>query len=77
MKIGRKELLDLLRLVDITKAEEIDCTEFLARVAGYLERLGPGGEPPAGYEGLVHHLQLCPECLEEFEALFAAYRDGL
>ena len=74
MTLGRDELLAMLALVDITRVDEIDCSEFLAQVAGYLERLGPEGMPPDGYEHVVHHLRLCPECLDEFQALYAALR---
>ena len=73
MSFTRDDLMKLLQLVDITAAEEIDCSEFMHRVSGYLERLGPDGQPPQGYEDVIHHLQLCPECLEEFEALYEAF----
>ena len=53
MTFTRDDLLKLLQLVDVTSAEEIDCTEFLHRVAGYLERLGPDGVPPEGYADLA------------------------
>ena len=75
MKMGREELLALLRLVDITEVEEIDCGEFLERVGAYLEGLAPDGTPPPGSEDVIHHLRTCPECLEEFEALYRALRD--
>ena len=74
MSYTREDLLRLLRLVDITEATEIDCGEFLHRVAAYLDRLGPDGAPPAGYEDVVHHLRICPECLEEFEVLYRELR---
>ncbi|MEM7233287.1 MAG: hypothetical protein AAF517_14010 [Planctomycetota bacterium] len=77
MKVTPEELMDLLRLVDITNPEEINCEEFLSRVAGYVERLVAGDVSPDGYESVVHHLKVCPECLEEFRALYAAYREGL
>lgn len=73
MKATREELLALLQLVDITRSQEIDCDEFLARVAGFIERLGPKGSLPKGYEEVVHHLRVCPECLEEYEALYEAW----
>lgn len=75
MSFSKEDLLKLLQLVDMTEQEEIDCTEFMHRVAGYIERLGPDGTPPPGYESVVHHLRLCPECLEEFKALCGALRD--
>ena len=77
MKFSPEELRCLLELLDITDAEEIDCGEFLDRVAGYLERLGPGGTPPPGCESIVHHLRICPECTEEFDALYRAFQEGL
>ncbi len=72
MSFSRADLQKLLELVAMTEAKEIDCDEFLHRVAGYLERLGPEGTPPPGYEDVVHHLQICPECLEEFRVLYQA-----
>ena len=75
MSFTRDDLENLLRLVEVTSAEEIDCTEFLHRVSGFLERLGPDGTPPAGCESVVQHLRICPECLEEFGALFRALRE--
>ena len=78
MKMGREELLTLLRLVNITEPEEIDCGEFLSRVGAYLEKLEASGEAAVpGSENLIHHLRICPECLEEFEALYEAYREGI
>ena len=74
MTFERDDLQKLLQLVDITSPAEIDCDEFLCRVAGFLERLGPDGAPPPGFEAVVHHLRICPECLEEFEALYEALR---
>ena len=70
MTASRDELLALLRLVDITNAEEVACSEFLDRVAGLVERAGPDGQPADGEVDLVHHLRMCPECLEEYEALY-------
>ena len=77
MNISHKELLTLLRLVDITHPEEIDCEEFLSLVSGYLEKIDDGHVAPEGYDDFLHHLKVCPECLEEFEALYEAFRDGL
>lgn len=71
MRITRDELVALLRLVELTEPREIDCEEFVARVAGYVERLGDAPAPP-GARALLHHLEVCPECREELEALLRA-----
>ncbi|MEM7310682.1 MAG: hypothetical protein AAF682_28675 [Planctomycetota bacterium] len=76
MNLGSDELRTLLRLVDVTQPAEIDCGEFLDRVAGYLERVETGALVPAPEdEDLLQHLRACPECLEEFEALYAVLRE--
>ena len=78
MKINRDELLALLQLVADTKPQEINCDEFLAHASGFLEHLvDANGHTPSGYEELRHHLTMCPECLEEFEALYQGFKDGL
>lgn len=69
MKLNRAELMRLLQLIDVTAIEEIDCSELLHRLGAYVERLGPGQTVPPGFEEVVQHLCVCPECFEEFEAL--------
>ena len=73
MKINHEELQTLLKLVDITNPEEIDCEEFLHRVAGHIERLSSDPESATGDEAFLHHLKVCPECLEEFQALYRVF----
>ncbi|MEQ8764379.1 MAG: hypothetical protein RL885_10660 [Planctomycetota bacterium] len=72
--ITPQELQRLLELLDVTHTDEIDCTEFLHRVAGYVERLEASGKLPPGYEDVAQHLEVCPECNEELEALYRALR---
>jgi hypothetical protein len=75
MRLDPDLLRRLLDLVHVTKDEEIDCAEFLARSARYLDSLGPDGALPEGAEEFVHHMRVCPECCEEFEALLDALRE--
>lgn len=70
----RDDLLRLLELLDVTEVEEIDCEEFLHRVAAFAERLHDGAVPPPGYEKVAQHLKVCPECLEEYESLYRTLR---
>lgn len=76
MTLDRVELLALLKLVDVTEPQEIDCSELLHRIAAFVEGFDAAGAPPPQYEDVVQHLRVCPECLEEFEVLLRMYRDG-
>ena len=76
MSLDRDDLLRILKLVDLTEVDEIDCSEFLNRVAGFVERQGEMGKLPPGYEEVAHHLRVCPECTEEFEVLCRVLRES-
>ncbi len=73
MKPTRAQLQELLRVVAATEPREIDCEEFLARVGAFLEGLERGSEPPPELSLVSQHLEICPECREEFEALVELY----
>ena len=73
MKSTRAQLEELLRVVAATEPEEIDCEELLASVGAYLESRAPGGELPRELELVAQHLEVCPDCREEYEALVAAH----
>jgi hypothetical protein len=71
----RAQLLELLRAVMATAPEEIDCEEFLDRVGAFLEALGPDGWVPAELRAVSQHLEVCPECKEEFDALLKLHQE--
>jgi hypothetical protein len=71
----RENLLELLRVVLATAPEEIDCEEFLDRVGSFLEALGPDGRVPADLRAVSQHLEVCPECKEEFDALLKLHQE--
>ena len=70
------ELRTLLRTVLATAPEEIDCDAFLERVAAFLEHAGSSPDLPERFQAVAQHLQVCPECLEEFEALLRFHEGG-
>ena len=72
MRVDPDDLRRLLRLLEFTAADEIDCDEFLARVAALIERLRPGEQAPAGAAEVLQHMRVCPECAEEVEAMLRA-----
>ena len=63
------QLRALLELVHATDPREIDCDEFLERVAGVVDALGADAAPPPELDAVSQHLTVCPECREEFDAL--------
>lgn len=69
-----EKLRDLLRLVLSTEANEIDCDDFLTRVAACLESLGPHDGIPPEFHAVAQHLDVCGECREEYEALLEIFR---
>ncbi len=74
MSLSKKEIDGLLRLIGLTTDDEIDCERCLALVAEFAERELAGRTIPAGLEAVAHHLSICAECREEFEALLQALK---
>jgi hypothetical protein len=74
MSLSRKEIAELLRLIGLTRDEEIDCERCLARVAEFAERALAGRSVPAGLEAVAHHLSIWAECCEEYESLLQALK---
>jgi hypothetical protein len=68
-------LRDLAAVLLKSRPDELTCDEWLDRVGGYAEAAAADEPPPPGSELVAHHLDICPECREEFDALVAALRD--
>ncbi len=73
-KQGTPELKDevvlkFLRVLEGVRAEELSCTEMYARLDEFVEHEVQGKDADK-IAPLVHeHLDMCPECCEEYEAL--------
>ena len=72
METNCEQLRDLLKALLLTKPEEIDCDVFLSSVGELLETMERRDEPQAELTMALQHLEICPECREEFEALLRA-----
>ena len=72
MSLSREEIAELSRLIGLTRDVEIDCERCLALVAEFAERELAARSVPAGLEAVTHHLSICAECCEEYEALLEA-----
>ena len=74
MKPTPEQLRELLRVVAATRPQEIDCEQFLTRVAAYLESLEREHPLPPELDTVAQHLEVCPECSEEFDALVSTHK---
>lgn len=66
---GNVTLRRLLRVVELTGEQEIDCSTCLALVPGYVDRELAGVDAVRQMPDLARHLALCGDCREEYEAV--------
>lgn len=69
MPMSKHEIEELMRLIGLTKDSEINCEQCLALVAEFAEQELAGRSIHDGLKAVEHHLSICPECREEYEAL--------
>ena len=74
MALSNEEIAELIRLIGLTRDEEIDCDRCLTLVAEFAERELAGRSVPDGLEAVAHHLTICAECYDEYEALLQALK---
>lgn len=74
MPLSKEELDGLIRLVGLTKDAEINCEQCLALVSEFAEQALAGKSIPDGLKAVEHHLSICAECREEYEALQEALK---
>jgi hypothetical protein len=76
MEPDRERLAKLARMLAATAPEELDCESALDRLAALLERSRTGERLDDELLRTKQHLSVCPECVEEFEALEELVRRG-
>jgi hypothetical protein len=76
-RLSDAHVRDLAEVLLNTRPDELTCDEWMDRVGGYAEAVASGAPAPAGSELVAHHISICPECREEFEAVVEALRSGL
>jgi len=72
MSLSKNEIVELMRLVGLTKDDEINCAECLEMVAEFVERELADNLIPDVLKAVEHHLSICTECREEYEILLQA-----
>ncbi|MEE8151195.1 MAG: hypothetical protein V3R25_09750 [Nitrosomonadaceae bacterium] len=74
MSLSKKEIDGLIRLISLTKDEEINCEQCLSSVAEFAEQELKGKSVPEALKAVEHHLSVCAECHEEYIFLQSALR---
>ena len=59
-------------MVAQTQEQELGCDEVYALLDVFAERVSRGEDVATLMPLVHHHLQMCPDCREEFEALLRA-----
>ena len=77
MSLSRDQLAELIRSLSLTRSDEATCEDCLQRLAEFAEHTLAGKSVPVGLQAIEHHLILCGECREEYQALLSALEDQL
>lgn len=75
MPLSKQEIDGLMRLIGLTRDDEINCEQCLALVAEFVELKLAGKSIPESLQAVEHHLSICAECREEYEALQRVLQD--
>lgn len=70
MKLNRQQIQTLVQQVAVTNIVERDCEEMMEAMTAYAAKLARGETIELADDELIqHHLDICPECFEEFEMI--------
>ena len=67
--ISNEAVLGFLRVLETAESEEISCDELFIKLDEYVEREVDKKDAAKLMPVVREHLDLCPECCEEYEAL--------
>ncbi|MGE5464587.1 MAG: hypothetical protein ACM3PS_14600 [Syntrophothermus sp.] len=68
-ELPRETVLGIIRVLETMPVEEISCDDLYARLDEYVEREVSKKDAAQIMPVIREHLDLCPGCCEEYEAL--------
>lgn len=74
MKLSESTLKAILAKLALTREDEIGCDTCFQEVDRFVEMLLAGESPDSVMPLVQHHLEICGNCHEEFDALISAIR---
>ena len=67
-------IMGLLKKLELTRSEELPCEEAYNLIDQYADLVQKGEDAARLLPLVEHHLQMCMDCKEEYEALMRALR---
>jgi hypothetical protein len=77
MPLGFVEAKELMRKLEQTKEVECSCKDVYDRLNEFAEMVANGVDPAKIMPLIQHHIDLCDNCREEFEALLKIVKSSL
>ena len=68
-QLPKETVIGILRVLETMPDEEINCDELYARLDEYVDREVDQKDAAQIMPIIREHLDICPECCEEYEAL--------
>lgn len=68
-ELSNEAVLGILRVLDEVPVEEISCADLYTKLDEYVEREVDQRDAAYLMPVIREHLDMCPECCEEYEAL--------
>ena len=68
-ELSNEAVLGILRVLDEVPVEEVSCAELYTKLDEYVEREVNKKDAAFLMPVIREHLDVCPECCEEYEAL--------
>jgi hypothetical protein len=76
MNPDREKFRELARFLIKTRPGDLTCDEWLDQIGEYADLVSANCPVPARLAHVHRHMETCPECAEEFNAILAALCDG-
>lgn len=75
-QLTNEQVASIVKMLALTRDREFDCSECLQHVSEYAECQLANKPLDEVIASVEHHLALCPECREEYEALMKILKAG-
>ncbi|HIE24903.1 MAG TPA: hypothetical protein EYP74_02770 [Anaerolineales bacterium] len=67
-----EKTINFLKMLDMTESQEISCMDVYELIDEYVELKRRGEDVSELMPKVKHHLDMCRDCFEEYEALMVA-----